>query len=224
MNSLDFIEIHPYTESLDYELITTVGKYLTRYKKPVMIGESGLSAFLTADTIPSGTDLALRHAMWAGLVSGAMNGRSLWAEDGYSVYWDTNDRAKSDAYMQRFINLERPAVEFVKGVDFTGYQPLAFQLSGNKAWGAVVGNETSAIGWFRDAYCIPPNWPLAGVISGQKVLISVPGKAANWQVDFYATSSGTDLIQSITVARQGNTLNVPLPDFKDDIAFKMSVK
>jgi hypothetical protein len=223
--SLDFIEIHPYTESLDYELITVVGKYLARYKKPVMIGESGLSAYLTADNIPSGTDLALRHVMWAGLVSGAMNGRSLWAEDGYSVYWDTNDRTKSLAYMKRFIDLERPAVEFVKGVDFTGYKPLAVQLSVTpKAWGAAVGNEKSGIGWFRDAYCIPPKWPLAGVISGQKVLITVPGNAAIWQVDFYEPSTGTNLIQSITVTRQGNTISVPLPDFKDDIAFKMVVK
>ena len=219
---LDFIEIHPYTESLDHELITVVGKDLTRYKKPVMIGESGLSAYLNANNIPSGADLALRHAMWAGLVSGAMNGRSLWSEDGYAVYWDANDRTKSSAYLQRFTNLERPAVEFVKGVDFTGYQPLAVQFSaGPKVWGAAVGNEKSAIAWFRDAGCIPPNWPLAGVISGQRVLISVPGPATNWQVDFYATSSGTAVLQSIAVTRQGNTVSVPLPDFKDDIAIKL---
>jgi hypothetical protein len=225
LKALDFIEIHPYTESLDYELITEVGKNLARYKKPVMIGESGLLAYLTADNIPSGTDLALRHAMWAGLVSGAMNGRSLWAEDGYSVYWDTADRTQSQAYMHRFIDLERPAAEFVKGVDFSGYRPLTVQLSSaTKAWGAVVGNEKSAIGWFRDAYCFPPNWPLAGVISGQKVLVSVPGAAANWQVDFYSTATGADLIQSISVTRQGNTLSVLLPDFKDDIAFKMVAK
>ena len=223
--ALDFIEIHPYTESLDYELITEIGKDLARYKKPVMIGESGLSAYLTANNIPSGADLALRHAMWAGLVSGAMNGRLLWSEDGYAVYWDANDRTKSFAYMQRFINLERPAVEFVKGVDFTGYQPLAVHFSGApKVWGAAVGSEKSAIAWFRDAYCIPPNWPLAGVISGQTVLISVPGKAANWQVDFYATSNGTDVLQSITVTRQGNAIRVPLPDFKDDIAMKLVAK
>jgi len=223
--SLDFIQIHPYTESLDYEVITTVGKYLSRYKKPVMIGESGLSAYLNAANIPSGTDLALRHAIWAGLVSGAMNGRTLWSEDGYSVYWDTNDRTKSLDYMQRFIDLERPAVDFVKSVDFTGYKRLTVQLSSTtKAWGAVVGDEKSGIGWFRDAYCIPPKWPLAGIISGQKVVITVPGSAQNWQVEFYNTSTGTSLNQSIIVARQGNTLSVPLPDFTDDIAFKMVAK
>jgi hypothetical protein len=225
LDSLDFIEIHPYTESLDYELINLVGRYLARYKKPVMIGEAGLSAYLTAENIPPGTDLALRHAMWAGLVSGAMNGRSLWAEDGYAVYWDANDRTKSWNYMQRLIDLERPAVDFVEGVDFTGYRPLPVQLpSDTKAWGAAVGNEKSAIGWFRDAYCIPPNWPLAGVISGQAVLVTVPGKAASWQVDFYSTTKGTDLIQSISVTRQGDKISLPLPDFKDDIAFKMYAK
>jgi hypothetical protein len=88
----------------------------------------------------------------------------------------------------------------------------------------VVGNGTSAIGWFRDANCIPPNWPLAGVIAGQKVMISVPGTAANWQVDFYNTSNGTHLIESITVSQKGNVVTVPLPDFEDDIAFKMFVK
>jgi hypothetical protein len=223
--ALDFIEIHPYTESLDYELITQIGKDLARYKKPVMIGESGLNAYLTDANIPSGADLALQHAMWAGLVSGAMNGRLLWSEDGYAVYWDANDRTKSFAYMQRFINLERPAVEFVKGVDFTGYQPLAVQFSGGpKVWGSAVGSEKSAIAWFRDAGCIPPNWLLAGVISGQKVLISVSGKADTWQVDFYSTSTGTDVLRSITVARQGNAISVALPDFKDDIALKLVAK
>ncbi len=225
LSSIDFIQIHPYSESLDYELIGQIGRYLARYKKPVMIGESGLSAYLTADNIPSGADLALRHAMWAGLVSGAMIGRSLWFEDGYAVYWDSQDRTKSQEYMKRFIDLELPAVAFVKGMDFTGYQPLPVQFSGDtKAWGAVVGSEKSAVGWFRDAYCNPPNWPLAGVISGQMVLVTVPGSAEKWQVDFYATSSGTDLIQSITVSRVGNMISVPLPDFKDDIAFKMVAK
>jgi hypothetical protein len=40
-------------------------------------------------------------------------------------------------------------------------------------------------------------------------------------VDFYRTQTGTDVISSTTVTRQGNTLILALPDFSDDIAFKM---
>ena len=59
------------------------------------------------------------------------------------------------------------------------------------------------------------------MLSKQSVTVTVPGTAANWWVDFYDTATGTKLINSITVKRNGSTITILLPDFKDDIAFKM---
>jgi hypothetical protein len=53
------------------------------------------------------------------------------------------------------------------------------------------------------------------------VTITVPGTAANWQVDFYDTSTGTTILSSTSVTRRGSTVTVTLPGFQDDIAFKM---
>jgi hypothetical protein len=52
------------------------------------------------------------------------------------------------------------------------------------------------------------------------VKITVPGKAAEWQVDFFSTADGVTLLGSTTVFRSGKTIVVPLPEFHDDIAFK----
>jgi hypothetical protein len=91
-DSVEFINIHPYPLSgkLDSYLISAVRSMLAKYHKPVLIGESGLS-FETPDSIPptlttaERADLGIKHAIWAGVVSGAMNGRSLWWEDGASI-------------------------------------------------------------------------------------------------------------------------------------------
>jgi hypothetical protein len=77
------------------------------------------------------------------------------------------------------------------------------------------------IGWFRDAQCEPPDWPLQPVISKQNVTISVPGSAANWHVDFYNTETGIDIISSALVTRNSGQITVILPDFTNDIAFKL---
>jgi hypothetical protein len=41
-------------------------------------------------------------------------------------------------------------------------------------------------------------------------------------VDFYNTKDGTTILNSVTVNRTGSTVTIPLPDFRDDIAFKMA--
>jgi hypothetical protein len=80
------------------------------------------------------------------------------------------------------------------------------------------------LGWFRDASSEPPNWNNQPVISGQTVTVTVPGARAGWQVDFYDTQTGTTIVSSASVSRQGSTITVSLPDFQDDIAFKMTAQ
>ena len=222
--NIDFTNLHPYPPSgqLDRAIVSEVHTSLGRYHRPVLIGESGLSAE-TPDssagklTVAANAGRGIRHAIWAGLVSGAMNGRALWWEDGVGIYF----QSLGIPWMQKYATAERPAAAFVQGVDFTGYQPVPASSS-SAVWGAAVGNEASLIGWFRDAGCEPPNWPLQKSISGQTVTLAVPGSAADWRVDFYATQTGTTPLGTVFVKRQGGTITIPLPDFQDDIAFKAS--
>lgn len=225
-DSIEFINIHPYPVSgkLDTYLISAVRSMLTKYHKPVLIGESGLS-FETPDSKPATlttadrADLGIKHAIWAGVVSGAMNGRSLWWEDGVAIYFP----ALHMPFIRKYAEAELPAANFVRGVDFTNFQPLT-STSSSGVLGAAVGNEKMVLGWYRDATSEPPNWNLKPKISKQTVRLTVSDTAANWQVDFYNTQTGTDLLDSIIVTQTGDKVTIPLPDFMDDIAFKMYPK
>ncbi len=221
--AIDFINIHPYPTSaqLDRTIVEGVRQYLTKYDRPVLIGESGLSA-ATPDsnaggaTIAENAPLGIRHAIWAGIVSGAMNGRALWWEDGVGIYFSS----LGIPWMEQYKIAELPAVNFVQGVDFSGFRPLT-STSSSAVWGAAVGNESMVLGWFRDAACEPPDWPVQPISAGQTVTITVPGTDADWQVDFYDTQTGTTILSSASATRQGNTVTLILPAFQDDLAFKL---
>lgn len=222
-DSIDFINIHPYPVSgkLDTTIIAEVRSMLAKYRKPVLIGESGLS-FQTPDTNPptlttaDRADIGIKHAIWAAMVSGAMNGRALWWEDGVAIYFPALDLP----FIRKYANADLPASNFVRGVDFADFQPVT-STSSSGVWGAAVGNEKMALGWYRDATSEPPDWNLQPVVSKQTVSLTVPGSASSWKVDFYNTNDGTTVLSSASVTRQGSTLAIPLPDFQDDIAFKV---
>lgn len=216
LDSLDFIEVHYYSDKIDRDLITMVRKYLVKYQKPVLIGESGLWSMTHNENAQRG----IEHVVWAGLVSGAMNARALWDQDGYYIYAISN-RASAMEFMKTYATTELPVVDFTNGVDFTGFQPLV-STSSSGVWGAAVGNEKMVLGWYRDATSEPPDWNLKPIITKQTVTITVPGTSTNWKIDFYDTKTGTDLISSLDVARKSdNKITITLPDFTDDIAFKM---
>jgi len=223
-DALDFINIHPYPPSgqLDIKIIADVRALRAKYQKPVMIGESGLSAETPDRNPPTLTTadrakIGLKHAIWAAVVSGAMNARAFYWEDGYAIYFpDLNW-----PFLRKYATLELPAASFIRDVDLVGMVPLSTRASG-KISGAAIGNDKAAIGWFRDAGCEPPDWPLRPVIAKESVIVTVPGGATRWQIDFYSTQTGTDVVQSITVGRKGDDVTIPLPDFTDDIAFKMT--
>jgi hypothetical protein len=220
---IDFVEVHPYpvTGQLDRNIITLVRQVRSTYHKPVLIGESGLH-FARPDfeegkvTVAEHADRGIHHAIWAGIVSGAMNGRALWWEDGYGIYFSQLGMP----WMERYSTVEIPAGNFVQDVDFSGFTPLT-STSSPAVWGAAVGNESMVLGWYRDAASEPPDWNIKTIPAGKTVTITVQGKAADWQVDLYDTSTGTTILSSTSVTRHGNTVTVTLPEFQDDIAFKM---
>jgi hypothetical protein len=125
-------------------------------------------------------------------------------------------------FVQKYAMEELPSVNFVKGVDFSGFEPLKSSYS-SVVWGAAIGNDKMVLGWFRDAGSEPPDWNMKPVISKQSVTITVPGTANDWRVDFYDTRTGKTILSSTSVTRNGQSITITLPDFQDDIAFKAYV-
>jgi hypothetical protein len=226
--AIDFQEVHPYPVDgkLDRYIVNLVGQRIRDFHKPVLIGESGLTG-ITPDpfTHQPNAHYGIEHAIWASVVSGAMNGRALWDQDSYAIYWNGVSDAEKLKFIQDYSQAEVPAANFVKWVDFADFLPLTVNFpAGTKVWGAAVGNEKMVIGWYRDAASEPPNWNLLPVVSKQTVTITVPGTATNWKIEFYNTKTGTDIVSSTTVTRKSNKVTITLPDFSDDIAFKMYIQ
>ena len=167
-------------------------------------------------TIAEKAPIGISHAIWAGVVSGAMNGRGLFWEDSYALAVTGLDFS----FLEKYAQAESATAAFVEGVDFSGFSPLTDHPSAGVT-GAAIGNEDMVLGWYRDAASEPPDWNLQTIPAGKTVTITIPGTTANWQVDFYDTSTGTTILSSTSVTRQGSTVTVTLPEFQDDIAFKM---
>ena len=215
--ALDFIEIHPYANGafggrLDELILSTVRQRLEKYGKPVLIGESGLDAGPPRGTLDAAprAEVGIRHAIWAAVVSGAMNGRMLWWQDGY-------DQFEHADLCRHYDEAAAPAAAFVRGVDCAGFAPVPCDLPvGLK--GAVIGNDRVRLGWFRDARCGPPEWFLAR-LANQEVTVKAPGKT--WQVDFYDPATGQCTGKSELAARD-QRLRVMLPAFEGSVAVKLT--
>ena len=223
--AIDFINTHPYPPSgqLDREIIRIVRAYQGKYHKPVFIGESGLSFVApteNSNTLTTATNarLGIEHAIWAGMVSGAMDGRALYWEDSFAIYFPR----LSWLFLLQYLDAESIASQFVSSVDFSGFQPLEAHFS-NDLFGAAIGNESTILGWFRDASCEPPDWQLQSLVSKGTVSLPVPGASA-WQLNFYSPSTGEWISDPQVVQPEGDTLQIVLPAFIDTIAFKLTAQ
>jgi len=215
-SSLNFLEIHPYASGgfkgqLDSLIISTVHQRLNKYGKPVFIGESGLSASSPHGTLDVATraNIGIQNAIWASVVSGAMNGRMLWWYDGYDMFENVD---LCSHYQQVAI----PAVEFVRGIDYSGFVPVSCVLSTGLK-GAMIGNDTLRLGWFRDVQCNPPDWPMKPVF-GQIVTLDAPGDL--WQVEFFDPATGK-VTSKKQLAINDRRIHIVLPEFQGSIAIRM---
>jgi len=74
---IDFIQVHPYPPfALDKFELELVRKYLGKYNKPVLVGESGFAG--NPEEYNEGNITSDRHAVWARVVSGEMNWSALY--------------------------------------------------------------------------------------------------------------------------------------------------
>lgn len=216
--ALDFIEIHPYASDqfggqLDSLILSTVRQRLSKYGKPVFIGESGLSASPPHGTLDmaSRATIGIQNAIWASMVSGAMNGRMLWWQDGYDLFEQAD-------LCSHYEQVAAPAAEFVHDIDFRNFVPQTCILS-DGLMGAMIGNSKSCLGWFRDVRCTPPNWPIHP-IGGQTVTIHVSGK--RWKVEFFDPVTGQSIEKSRFAAKAGS-IHIILPRFSGSIAIKLKL-
>ena len=207
--TLDFLEIHPYadrTGHLDDLIITSIRSRLAKYRKPVLIGESGLNSAPPRNTLEVAPRavIGIRHAIWAAVVSGAMNGRALWWQDGY-------DQFENADLCRHYHQAAATAAAFVRDVDYTDFVPVPC-VSSTGVKGAVLGNDKLRLGWFRDVRCVPPDWPTPAV-TGETVTVNVPD--GSWQVEFVDPVTGQ-------VTGKGHlTDRISLPEFHGSVAFRL---
>ena len=211
-DALDFIQVHPYRADLSDAIISSVRERLARYDKPVFIGECGLSPRPPDNPLTSAprAHVGIKHAIWASVVSGAMNGRMLWWEDGYDQYQGLDLRT-------RYKHAAAPIARFVEGIDFAGMRPIEVtQAEGLK--GAALGHERLVLRWFRDELCTAPDWPVRRM-EGAEVRLRVPGGEREWECEFYDTGS-REVVSTAAAERRGAEVYVQLPPFEDSIAFR----
>lgn len=241
-SALDFIQVHPYANiypyndgNLDKMILGVVRERLTKYGKPVFIGESGLDARPPLTTDPDTREMspnatvAINHAIWAGAVSGAMNARMLWFQDGYDRYHfnpPTQSVTRLDlrtAYQDASVPVKR----FLEGVDYTGFEPIAVTLSGGIT-GAALGSESHIIGWVRDNlssasanWPTTPGWAPTAALSGQSVTVAASGVSPFWLATFYDTSTGYAVSSVYATQAEDGSITVGLPSFTPSIAFQI---
>jgi hypothetical protein len=217
-HAVELVQVHPYAAgafggNLDDLILSSVRSRWKRYGKPVLIGECGLDSAAPRGTLEVAPRAAIgvRHAVWAAVVSGAMNGRMLWWQDGY-------DQFEKVDLCSHYSQIAASAVTFVQGVDFAGFVPLECEASAELK-GAMLGDTRAALGWFRDARCVPPEWPVREL---QRQTVKLARPAGRWKLEFFDPVTGTTC-GSRELISDGNEIAIDIPAFEDAIAIQLNV-
>jgi hypothetical protein len=256
MSSIDFLEIHPYADHtpiagapLDQSIIDYVRLRRTTYGKPVYIGESGLDQIFpdaNALTLNARGWIGVNQAIWAGAVSGAMNSRSLWYEDGndgdgvgridlctLSLPQYANDARCTDldaattiTLSGEYANASMPLKNFLNGVAYTDFAPVTVTSGSGNLTGAALGGDARVVGWVRDAVsvydpaAVDPFWP-SRRLDGEQLTVGVTGRSTDWRVDFWNTTSGVLESSSYVQQNLDGTVTLALPSVTGSIAFQI---
>ena len=220
-DAVELVQVHPYGDAgqadLDELILRTVRQRLASYGKPVLIGECGLDWRPPRGTldVSERAQIGIRHAIWAAVVSGAMNGRMLWWQDGYDQF------EKADL-CRHYQKIAVSAALFVEHVDYTGLVPVECAMSAGIR-GAMLGSATEApgegktiLGWFRAARCAAPQWPV-NPTNGQWVLM--PARDGSWVVEAVDPESGKVVERKGAVASAGK-LRVDLAEFRGSVGIR----
>lgn len=183
--AIDWVQLHPYAKfppyngNLDALILDYVRLRRPLFGKPIYIGESGLDTLFPSDKVNTlslkpRAWVGINQAIWAAAVSGAMNARNLWFEDGYDATYDicthselgpvyAADPACADGDPATILTLHQiranasaPVLGFLNGVDFTGFDTVPLTNPSGDLFGAALGNGTMTIGWVRDTLSVAP--------------------------------------------------------------------
>jgi hypothetical protein len=220
-DAVDLVQVHPYGDTgrgdLDELILHTVRQRLAAYDKPVLIGECGLDWRPPRGTLDASerAPIGIRHAIWAALVSGALNGRMLWWQDGYDQF------EKADL-CRHYQKIAVPAVQFAEDLDCSGLAPVECAMSPGIR-GAMLGSAAEGpgkgktiLGWFRDARCVAPQWPVDPT-NGQWVVM--PARDGLWSVEAVDPESGKPVERKDATARAGK-LRLDLAEFRGSLTIR----
>lgn len=213
----DLVSVHVYDENLDTVATSRVQTVLSLTQKPILIGESGLDA-----ATPDGTNVTsapnaavgLRHAIWAELLSGAVDARALYWEDGYAVNVSSSEVDLVDADQ----DLEATAAQWLGDTDFSTLAPLGVMAS-PQVYGAALGSETLVLGWVRNGASLPPDWTAAAE-SQVSVWVVLPSGAADgmWTVTLTDPTSGVKT--NVVGTSVGGRLTFTIASLADAVGFE----
>jgi len=187
--------------------------------RPVLIGESGLDATTpdnpTLITTAAHADVGLRHAVWAGIVSGACNARALYWEDGYAVFFPSVGMS----LVKKYASVESTVGAFLGDTDFTGLESAGV-IHPTTVFGAALARSDLVIGWFRDATCVAPHWVCDTTVVDVSLAVELPPSASSgtWAVTVYDPQTGNTSKMQATATN--SVLDIALPPFKDATAFR----
>ena len=80
------------------------------------------------------------------------------------------------------------------------------------------GNDRTRIGWFRDARCIAPQWPVRKV-SGMEVALR--GQPGTWKVELVETMTAK-VLETRQIRTEKEQLRISLPAFEGSIALRLT--
>lgn len=216
--AVDIVQAHPYANEPPWQgrladlMLDVARARLQRYHKPVMLAECGLDWRTPAGTLTEAdrAPVGIRQALWASAVSGTLAGRMLWWEDGYG-------KVEGRPIEPRYETASAGVARFIQGVDYTGLVPVDAEASAGIR-GGVLASARTVLGWYRDADCNPPEWPVQRV-AGQTVSIPLPGGARRWHVELVGTQDGA-LLGSFELETPHRRMVLALPPFEESIAFR----
>ncbi|HEY3321636.1 MAG TPA: hypothetical protein VGP72_14295 [Planctomycetota bacterium] len=220
-DAVELVPVHPYGEpkqgDLDDLILRKVRERLAAYGKPVLIGECGLDWRPPRGTldVSARAPIGIRHAVWAAVVSGALNARMLWWQDGYDQF------EKADL-CRHYQKIAASAAQFVREIDYSGLAPVKCSTSPG-LYGAMLGSAPDSPGqgktivaWFRDIRCIAPHWPTDPTAAQW---VTLPAREGTWTVELVDPEFGT-----VIEAKQSKTdaakLRVDLPEFRGSVGVR----
>lgn len=217
--SLDLTQQHLYGEGNIADFtpdVIKVAKKLAAYKKPMLVGEFGITwkePDTKLDVAKKGT--ALHNAMWASIMAGFAGTTMTW-------WWDNYLEPLDLWHVYRGIS------QYVKTVDFAqeSFAPFTDQgvagfdvlgLQSKTSGRALIWVHDQRSTWKNDAEQIAP--PLC---SGVQVSIPVATEGT-YSVEFWDTRTG-EVTSRARVHSSGSRLSITLPSFVRDVAIQVRLK